>query len=60
MIKLAIRLVFAIALAGFSTTALVGSAFADDKKDDKTTQKADKADKKKKGDKKEEGEKSGW
>ena len=57
MIKLAIRLVFAMALAGFSTTALVGSAFADDKKDDK---KADKADKKKKGEKKEEGEKSGW
>jgi hypothetical protein len=57
MMRIAIRLVFAIALAGFSTTALVGSAFADDKKDEK----AEKADKKKKSDKKkEDGEKSGW
>ena len=58
MIKLAIRLVFAMALAGFSTSALVGTAFADDKKDDKA-QKAEKADKKKK-EKKQDEEKSGW
>lgn len=60
MIKLAIRLVFAMALMAFSTTALVGTAFAEDKKEDKT-QKTDKADKKKKkGEKKEESEKGGW
>ena len=59
MMKLAIRLFFAIALAGFSTTALVGSAFADDKKDDKA-EKSDKADKKKKDKKQDEGQKSGW
>ncbi|HVR63936.1 MAG TPA: hypothetical protein VMU50_18680 [Polyangia bacterium] len=58
MIKLAIRVVFAVALAGFSTSALVGPAFAEDKKDDKA-QKADKANKKKKSEKKDE-EKSGW
>ena len=58
MLKLAVRLVFALALAGFSTTALVGTAFADDKKEEK----ADKGSKKKKEKKeqsKDEG-KSGW
>ena len=57
--KLAIRLFFAIALAGFSTSALVGSAFADDKKDDKA-EKAEKPGKKKKDKKDDEGQKSGW
>jgi len=57
MMNRVIRLIFAIALAGFSTNALVSSAFADDKP--KKEEKADKADKKKKSDKKEE-EKSGW
>ena len=57
MLKLAVRLVFVMALAGFSTTALVGTAFADDKKEEK----ADKDSKKKKEKKagKDE-EKGGW
>jgi len=57
MTKLAIKLLFALALAGFSTTATVGPAFAADEK--KEEKKADKADKKKKSEKKDEAEK-GW
>ena len=59
MIKLAIKLLFALALAGFSTTATVGSAFAGQGDDKKEEKKADKADKKKK-EKKADEEKSGW
>jgi hypothetical protein len=58
MMNRVIRLIFAMALAGFSTHALVGSAFADDKPT-KKEEKADKGDKKKKPEKKDE-EKSGW
>ena len=61
MIKLAIRLVFAIALVGFSSKALVGTAYAEDKKEEKTdkTDKDSKKKKEKKGADKE-GEKGGW